>query len=221
MLLVWLLGLAPVLWRRISLEYGFTVAQAPDGIRIRRGLLSTVAETIPRRRVQAVRMIEPLLWRPFGWCRLEIDVAGSAGRDRAEETHRTRKTLLPVGHQDTAWQLMRPVIGAEPPPLSAPPGRARRKAPLSYHFLAAGQDSATAIGVIGRIRKVTTWLPLQKVQSVRLVSGPVQRSLSLATVHLDAAGRDVRAEFRDRPAAEAARLTEELAALCRTARQRA
>jgi putative membrane protein len=221
MLLVWVVGLAPLLWRRISLEYGCTVAQAPDGIRIRRGLLSTVAETIPRRRVQAVRMIEPLLWRPFGWCRLEIDVAGSAGRDRAEETHRTRKTLLPVGHPDTAWQLMRLVIGAEPPPLSAPPRRARLKAPLSYHFLAAGQDSATAIGVTGRIRKVTTWLPLEKVQSVRLVSGPVQRSLSLATVHLDAAGRDVRAEFRDRPAAEAARLTEELAALCRTARQRA
>ena len=219
MLLVWLLGLVPLLWRRISLEYGFTVAQAPDGIRIRRGLLSTVAETIPRRRVQAVRMIEPLLWRPFGWCRLEIDVAGSAGRDRAEETHRTRKALLPVGHLDTAWQLMRLVIGAEPPSLSAPPRRARLKAPLSYHFLAAGQDSATAIAVTGRIRKVTTWLPLQKVQSVRLVSGPVQRSLSLATVHLDAAGRDVRAEFRDRPAAEAARLTEQLAALCRTARQ--
>jgi putative membrane protein len=114
---------------------------------------------------------------------------------------------------------MRLVIGTEPPPLSAPPRRARLKAPLSYHFLAAGQDSATAIAVTGRIRKVTTWLPLQKVQSVRLVSGPVQRSLSLATVHLDAAGRDVRAEFRDRPAAEAARLTEQLAALCRTARQ--
>ena len=45
--------------------YGFTVAQSPDGIRIRRGLLGTVAETIPAQRVQAVRMIEPLLWRPL------------------------------------------------------------------------------------------------------------------------------------------------------------
>jgi putative membrane protein len=218
--LVCLLGLAPLLWRRISLEYGFTVAQAPDGIRIRRGLLSTVAETIPRQRVQAVRMIEPLLWRPLGWCRVEIDVAGSAARDRGEETSRSRKALLPVGPRATGWQLMRLVIGAEPPPLTAPPRQARLKAPLSYHFLAAGQDGATAIGVTGRVRKVTTWLPLAKVQSIRLVSGPVQRSLSLATVHLDAAGKDVRAEFRDRPAAGAARLAEDLAALCRTARQR-
>ena len=76
MVLIWVLSLAPLVWRRVSAEYGFTVAQAPDGIRIRRGLLGTVAETVPRRRVQAVRMIEPVLWRPLGWCRLEIDVAG-------------------------------------------------------------------------------------------------------------------------------------------------
>jgi putative membrane protein len=101
-------------------------------------------------------------------------------------------------------------------------GRAGRGA-AGWHRagLAAGAPAgATALAVTGRIGEVTTWLPLAKVQSVRLVSGPVQRSLGLATVHLDAAGRDVAAEFRDRPAAEAARLTEELPALCRTARQR-
>ena len=64
-------------------------------------------------------------------------------------------------------------------------------------------------------------MPLEKVQSVRMVSGPVQRLLSLATVHADAAGRRVRAEFRDRPAGEAEQLVEDLAALCRDARRRA
>ena len=123
--------------------------QSPDGIRIRRGLLGTVAETIPLRRVQAVRMVEPLLWRPLGWCRLEVDVAGSPGRDHADGSGRMRKTLLPVGH-DAAWQPMRLVIGADLPQLSRPPRRARRKAPLSYHFLASGHDAATAMGVTGR-----------------------------------------------------------------------
>ena len=132
-----------------------------------------------------------------------------------------RKTLLPVGHPDVAWALMKLVIGHEPPALTRPPRRARVKAPLSYHFLAAGHDAAAAMGVTGRIRKVTTWLPLEKVQSVRMVTGPVQRRLGLATVHLDAAGRDVRAEFRDRDAAGAARLVEHLAALARGARQAA
>jgi hypothetical protein len=54
-----------------------------------------------------------------------------------------------------------------------------------------------------------------------MVTGPVQRALSLATVHVDAAGRRVRAEFRDRPADEAGQLVEDLAALCRGARRRA
>ncbi len=77
--LIFLITLVPMVWRRLATEYGFTLAQSPDGIRIRRGLLGTVAETIPLRRVQAVRMVEPLLWRPLGWCRLEIDVAGLPG----------------------------------------------------------------------------------------------------------------------------------------------
>jgi putative membrane protein len=75
------------------------------------------------------------------------------------------------------------------------------------------------MGVTGRLRKVTTWVPLEKVQSVRMVTGPLQRTLSLATVHVDAAGRRVRAEFRDRPGKEAGQLVEELAALCRGARR--
>jgi hypothetical protein len=132
-----------------------------------------------------------------------------------------RKTLLPVGHREPAWQLMRAGHRHRPPPLSPPPRRARRKAPLSYHFLAAGHDETTAMGVTGRLRKVTTWVPLEKVQSVRMVTGPVQSVLSLATVHVDAAGRRVRAEFRDRPGGEAGQLVEELAALCRGARRRA
>jgi putative membrane protein len=156
----------------------------------------------------------------LGWCRLEIDVAGSPGRDRADGSRRLRKSLLPVGSKDVGGQLMRTVLGADPPPLQRPPRRARGKAPLSYHFLAAGHDAATAMAVTGRLRKVTTWLPLEKAQSVRLVQGPVQRRLGLATVHVDAAGRDVRAEFRDRPGDEARRLVDELAALSRSARQR-
>ena len=43
------------------------------------GLVALTAETIRPGRVQAVRMVEPMLWRPFGWCRLEVDVAGLRG----------------------------------------------------------------------------------------------------------------------------------------------
>jgi putative membrane protein len=217
----WLVIGAMVIWRHVSTQYAFTVAASPDGVRIRRGLLGTVAETIPVQRVQAVRMIEPLLWRPFHWCRLEVDVAGHPGRDSAEGTHSVRKALLPVGSPEEARRLLRIALPDAWPELTRPPRRARWKAPLSYHFLAAGHDGTLAVAVTGRVRRHTTWVPLAKTQSVRLVQGPLQRRLGLATVHLDAAGRRVHAEFAERGQDEARSLVGELAALSRHARKAA
>jgi putative membrane protein len=214
------LGFVQGVWRRISSQYGFAVAEAPDGIRIRRGLLGTVAETIPARRVQAVRRIEPLVWRLFGWCRLEVDVAGAAGREeRGGRAATSTKALLPVGSHDLARQLLAAVIPGSEPATTPPPRRARWKAPLSYHFLAAGHDDVLAVAVTGRVRRITTWVPLVKAQSVRRIQGPVQRRLGLATVHMDAAGKNVRAEWRDRTVEEADRLVDDLASLSRAARK--
>ena len=217
-LAVYLIGIGQGIWRRFNEQYGFTVAVAPDGIRVRRGLLSTVAETIPIRRVQAVRQIEPLLWRLFGWCRLEVDLAGVPGHGRGGG--RVTKALLPVGPRQSATYLRQVVIGPIEPPRSGAPRPARIKSPLSYHFLAAGRDETMAVAVTGRVQKVTCWVPLEKAQSIRRVQGPVQRALGLATVHVDVAGKRVGAEFRDRAVDEADRLVEELASLSRGARQR-
>jgi uncharacterized membrane protein YdbT with pleckstrin-like domain len=74
--------------------------------------------------------------------------------------------------------------------------------------------------VTGRINRATTWVPLEKTQSIRGVQGPLQRPLGLATVHVDVAGKRARAEFRDREVEEAARLVTELTALSRSARLR-
>jgi putative membrane protein len=219
--LVWWAAVgATLLWQRISSQYGFTVAASPDGIRIRRGLLGTVAETIPVPRVQAVRLVEPLLWRPVGWLRLEVDVAGHPGHDKAAGGSAMRKALLPVGNWREAGDLVRLTIGGGTFGLSRPPRRARWKAPLSYHYLAAGHDDRVAVTVTGRLRRVTAWVPLAKAQSVRLVQGPLQRRFRLATVHLDAAGKHVQARFSERDHEEAERLAGELAALSRTARRR-
>jgi putative membrane protein len=212
------LGLVTRTWRQVTGRYGFTVATAPDGIRIRRGLLSTVAETIPFRRVQAVRLVQPLLWRPFGWCRLVVDVAGVAGRNSGSKAGGLTKALLPVGYMNEAQQLVGLVFDHDMPELTKPPKRARVKAPLSYHFLAAGHNQAMAVTVTGRVSKKTVYMRLEKLQSVRLTQGPVQRRLSLASVHGDAAGRRAHAVFSDRDADQARRLFDELADLSRSAR---
>jgi putative membrane protein len=219
-LALYIFSFASALWRRLSNEFHFEAVEAPEGIRVRRGLLQTVSETIPYGRIQAVRKIEPLLWRPLGWCRLEVDIAGASRRQqRGEGSAVARKALLPVGNDRDAWHLVDRLIGGGMPPMTPPPPRARRKAPLSYHFLAAGHDDCQVVAVTGRLRKVTVWIPLEKAQSIRRVQGPVQRRLGLATVHVDAAGKDTRAELRDRAAAEADMLVAELSHLSRAARQ--
>jgi putative membrane protein len=219
-LAIYIFSFASGLWRRLSSQFHFEAVEAPEGIRIRRGLLQTVSETVPYGRIQAIRRIEPLLWRPMGWCRLEVDIAGAARKQqRGEGSGVARKALLPVGDDRDAWHLLNRLIGGDTPTMTRPPPRARRKAPLSYHFLAAGHDDRHAVSVTGRLRKVTVWIPLEKSQSIRRVQGPVQRSLGLATVHVDAAGKDTRAEFRDRAVAEADTLVAELSRLSRAARE--
>ena len=92
------MGFAGIAWHRLSGEYGFVAAEGPEGVRIRRGLFQTVSETIPYGRIQALRQVEPWLWRPFGWCRLEVDIAGATARNqRGEGTDVVRKALLPGG----------------------------------------------------------------------------------------------------------------------------
>ncbi len=211
---IYLIALAHRTWRRIADQYGFALGHAADGIRIRRGLLSTVAETIPLKRVQAIRMVEPLLWRPFGWCRIEVDVAGSPGREQKTRATSITKALLPVGPVDVAAGLLGSLVHLTSPFLTKPPARVMWKAPLSYHYLAAGADRSVACAVTGRLRRTTTWVPLAKAQSFRRVQGPVQRRLQLATVHVDAAGRG-RVALRDRATGEADNL---LAALVEDAR---
>ncbi len=126
-------GLLTVLWRRLNGGFRLTVAAAPDGLRLRSGLLSTTAETIPSSRVQAVRMVEPLLWRPLGWCRLEVDVAG---RQRAEgessSEGRQLRAVLPVGNHDDAWWLLGRILPDAARERIPAPVRARLKSPLRY-----------------------------------------------------------------------------------------
>jgi putative membrane protein len=214
-------GVAATLWRRFNGEYGTTVIAAQDGIRLRSGLVQTTAQTIRPGRIQAVRLVEPLIWRRLGWCRLEVDVAGARQRreDRAEGQR--LRALIPVGSRAEADLLLAELLSSPPLPCQPAPARARWKAPLSYHFLSWNGDDRYVVAARGRVCRETTWVPLEKVQSVRWVQGPLQRRLGLATVHLDVAGKRVSAKVEDRDSAEARRILAALPDLARAARSRA
>ena len=218
--LPFVLGVMLNLWRQLNGEYGTTVAAAGDGIRVRSGLIQTTAETIRPGRVQAVRLVEPLIWRALGWCRLEVDVAGGRQRHEDEAEGRRLRAVVPVGSRAEADQMLAELVGSHPLPSLRPPPAARWKAPLSYHFLGWNGDDRYVVASRGRICRQTTWVPLEKVQSIRWVQGPLQRRLLLATVHLDVAGKRVSARIADRGSAESLEILDRLPDLARAARAR-
>lgn len=93
------LGAGGYLWGRFAGEFNFRLAQSPDGIRLRHGLLEQRAQTVPPGRVQAVRLRQPVLWRGKDWWRLHVNVAGYGV---AEEDGSTQSVLLPVGDRREA-----------------------------------------------------------------------------------------------------------------------
>jgi putative membrane protein len=212
------LGAAVAVWRRFNGEFGTVVSIAPDGLRLRSGLVQTSAETIRPGRVQAVRLVEPLVWRAFGWCRVEVDVAGGRQRRENRPEGLRLRALIPVGSRADAEQMIGELVRPRPLPSGRAARRARWKAPLMYHFLAWGGNDRYVVAAQGRVCRTTTWVPLEKVQSIRWVQGPVQRRLGLASVRLDVAGRRVVAGIRERAVAEADDLLRRLPGLARAAR---
>jgi len=211
-------GIVLAVWRQFNGEYGTVVATAPDGLRLRSGLVQTTSETIRPGRVQAVRLVEPLVWRAFGWCRLEVDVAGPRQRRENRAESQRLRALIPVGSRRDAEHMIGELLGTRRRPSRRAPRRAAWKAPLLYRFLAWDLDDRHVAATRGRVCRKTTWVPLEKVQSIRWVQGPVQRRLGLATVRLDVAGKRVTASIQDRDAAEAGGILATLPDLARDAR---
>ncbi|RZS79441.1 putative membrane protein [Motilibacter rhizosphaerae] len=199
----------------------FAVAGSAAGLRLRHGLFETRHQTVPPGRVQAVRVVEPLLWRRRGWVRLEVTVAGY-GKEATVQTG----TLLPVVPAATGWDLVDRVLGAEvgehpgarTVPLAPPGPRARWLDPLAAPVLGAGADDQLLVVRTGALRRVTTVVPHAKVQSTALLQGPVQRRLGLASLEVHVAPT-LRVRARHRATAEAGALLVGEVERARTARR--
>jgi putative membrane protein len=209
--------------RAFNEDFDFAISEAGDGVRLDRGLLQRRHETIPYGRIQAVRVVEPFFWRAFGWARLEVDVARqSVSREADRDAQQVARTLIPVASRDqTLWLLSRvmPDAHPNPPPDAGPPSRARLKAPLSFHFLAAWFGQRYMYARTGRLQKSTIIVPLLKVQSVRLKSGPLQRAFRVATVDVDTAGRRWQASARCRDEVEALEMVRHVSERARLSRR--
>ena len=204
--------------RRVLQDWNFQVAMASNGLRLRGGLLETRIQSVAPHRVQAIGVTWPLLWRPKRWLRSRIDIAGYGPQQEGQTAAVSR--LLPVGDFETARRLIGEVlpgvdVGALPF-VPAPP-RARWVAPIGQPVLGAALTEHVFATTSGRLTRQLVVVPYARIQSVRVVQGPLQRRLGLATVYVDTAGAlHGVAEHRD--VAEAWVLAAELAERGRAAR---
>lgn len=255
-LLTTIVGIVAMPVRRVVDEWRWRIGTDPAGLRLRHGLLETRSQTVPPRRIQAVSILRPLFWRPMGWRRTKIDVAGYGA-----EPNVNTGLLLPVADERTTrliggWALTGALTGTFPEstgpeptdvsstdrgsadretadhgsagfdldvdrlPLVPPPRRARWLAPLARSILGFGYTDEFVTSRDGLLSRRVVVVPLSRIQSVRVVQGPLQRRLGLASLHVDTAG-GLHAVGEHRDAREAYAHAATLADLSRAARRAA
>jgi putative membrane protein len=204
--------------RRVGRNLRYTVVATPDGVRIGSGIVSTSTEAVPPGRVHAVRIEQPLVWRPAGWWRVSVNRAGHAGGRRNADAERTLapvatlaevRALVPnlvpdlLQRQDA---LTAGLVGAGRDDGFTPaPRRARWLRPAAWRRTGFLLTEGTVLLRGGFLRRELVIVPEARIQSVALRQGPAERLLDVATVEPHVVSGPVRTRLGliDRARAEA------------------
>ena len=203
--------------RRVLRDWNFRLFR-DERLTLHYGLVETRSQVVATHRVQTVRITWPFCWRAKQWLHLSLDIAGLSGPEPGDD--KTSDRLMPVGDLATARVLVGtalPGVDLTSLATSPPPPRARWLHPFGLRFLGAGLTTEVFVSRSGRVTREMTLVPYARLQSVRVVQGPLQRRLGLATVFADTAGGRA-GEARDRDLAEAYAIADQLAVRARQAR---
>jgi len=183
--------------RRFSRLARYTISGSSNGVRIGYGLLSTSSETIPTGRIHAVEVVQPLLWRPFGWWAIRI---ARAGRARQRGQAENAWTVLPVGSLEDVGRVLPLLLPASDRGdllalvdatahysrtahvFSHAPRAAAWLHPLSWRRIGYAYVGDTLALRAGLIYRTLDLVPLARVQSVAIRQGPIRRMLGLAAL---------------------------------------
>jgi putative membrane protein len=211
-----MVGFGLVVLRRLSGYYGFTVSQTRVGLQVRRGLFDRTTQTITLARVQGVVVSEPVLWRRFGWAKLDVSVAGAGGTSETDGGP-SATTVMPAADLAVVHALASHLLTGHDAHVDAdltsvelvpPPRRAKWLDPFGRRFMGVGMGDDLVVSRQGWFTRSTHAVRHARVQSVRLSQGPLQRRLGLADVHVDSPPGPVHVQARHRAAAEARQLWE-------------
>jgi putative membrane protein len=211
------LGLGVTVSRRLTSYYGFELTETASVLHVRRGLTAVSTQTIVPARVQGLVVIEPWLWRPFGWARLEVSLAGYRNTDA--DRVQASSTLVPVAPRAEVLAVVQHLLGHRHiagVPLGPPPVRARWRAPVSAWTTAIGQDGRLVVSRRGVFARRLDMVPLERVQSVRLAQGPLDRVLRLVRVEVNSPPGPVHVFARVRDLDEGRALVTSLVSSART-----
>ncbi|MBQ1080199.1 PH domain-containing protein [Nocardiopsis sp. B62] len=201
------LGLLRYYWGPLARYTDFYASSSSDGLRLRYGMFQRRMQTVPPGRVQAVRVVEPLLWRALGVARVEATMAGYAGARQADST-----ALLPVAPRGRAFALVNEVF---PESEAALVPLVDNRGPLPH---AVGVDERLFVSVRGILCRVTEIVPVERMQALRLSAGPVAQLRGRVTVDVDTPPGPVSARATDRNASEGRRFLDALVEHGRRAR---
>jgi putative membrane protein len=183
-----LIGAASVIGRRVFAMFNFTLSESPRGLRVTRGLTNLSSQSVPVDRIQGVKTSQPLLWRPFGWYRVDVDIVGYAGASGENNDSSATSVLLPVAtaaEVALAIERVLPGFALDAIELHPSPRRARWVSWFTFWTLRYGWNERALVTEHGWMTHVRDVLPHAKTQSVRIEQGPLQRRLRLADVHCD------------------------------------
>lgn len=192
------LSVGGIAWNAFAKNYGFSAFITGDGIRIRAGLTSTRAQTVPPSRIHAVQVRQPFFWRFFDWYKVTISQAGFAGDPNDNEV---TSVLLPVGTRDdmlrAVWMVY-PDLGVDDPigtlnfgidgqgsgyGYYPNPDRAKIFDWITWRRRAILLTNQVVVMRNGRITRQLTVLSYSRLQSAALMQGPLDRVKKLASIH--------------------------------------
>lgn len=225
-----LVGLIAVYYQGFSKGYGFTATMTDAGLRLKYGLLETTTQTVPPGRVQAIQIQQPLLWRPFGWFKMVVSVAGygTAGQ---------RNTLLPVGRFEDVMAVtaeMFPDLQVEHPEalfregvmgrgtrggFTEVPRRAWIFDPLVRRRRGFSATPTALMVRDGVTLRLLSMVPHERIQSLGVAQGPLKRLFRLANLRVHLPGGPILAITSNQDLEATKELFEKQSAYAATARR--
>lgn len=186
----------------------FYASLSPDGLRLRYGVFQARMQTVPPGRVQAVRIVEPLLWRFLRVVRVEANVAGYVGERQTDSS-----TLLPVVPRTLAYALVGELF-----PDSDVSSVALHPARVRAGREELGVDDRLFVTRRGLFCRVVEVVPHSRMQTLRMTMGPWARWRGVATVEVDTPPGPVHARAPHRELGEARRVVDGVAVRAERAR---